>query len=185
MPASTNPEFTDRNMWNTFRVCGRDDQRGMVAACACRKSKPDILVVQPAENWAAKNVPGPLDGARDRRTIAMPADTNPAGDIFKGWLMSQMDMAAGSVATRRTRGRCATIAVDAITFLSPVFVGDEVTLYAELILRRAYRNWTQFHANQGRGMATKPSGGSQTASYRGDIYIRRDRRGSQTTRSAE
>ena len=39
------------------------------AACACRKSNPDILVVQPAENWAAKNVPGPLDGARDRRIL--------------------------------------------------------------------------------------------------------------------
>jgi hypothetical protein len=37
--------------------------------CACRKSNPDILVVQPAENWAAKNVPGPLDGARDRRIL--------------------------------------------------------------------------------------------------------------------
>ena len=40
-----------------------------ISACACRKSNPDILVVQPAENWAAKNVPGPLDGARDRRIL--------------------------------------------------------------------------------------------------------------------
>ena len=46
------------------------------------------------------------------RTIAMPADTNPAGDIFGGWLMAQMDLAAGNVAARRARGRCATIAVD-------------------------------------------------------------------------
>jgi 3-hydroxyisobutyrate dehydrogenase-like beta-hydroxyacid dehydrogenase len=43
--------------------------RRLVNACACRKSNPDILVVQPAENWAAKNVPGPLDGARDRRIL--------------------------------------------------------------------------------------------------------------------
>ena len=67
------------------------------------------------------------------RTIAMPADTNPAGDIFGGWLMAQMDLAAGNVAARRARGRCATIAVDAITFHHPVFVGDEVSLYAWLV----------------------------------------------------
>ncbi len=67
------------------------------------------------------------------RTIAMPADTNPAGDIFGGWLMAQMDLAAGNVAARRARGRCATIAVDALTFVSPVQVGDEVSLYASLV----------------------------------------------------
>jgi acyl-CoA thioesterase YciA len=66
------------------------------------------------------------------RAIAMPADTNPAGDIFGGWLMSQMDLAAGNVAARRARGRCATVAVDAMTFLSPVHVGDEVSVYAEI-----------------------------------------------------
>ena len=57
------------------------------------------------------------------RTVAMPADTNPAGDIFGGWLMSQMDLAAGSFAARLARGRCATVAVDAIVFHRPVFVG--------------------------------------------------------------
>lgn len=67
------------------------------------------------------------------RTIAMPADTNPAGDIFGGWLMAQMDLAAGNAAARRARGRCATVAVDRISFHSPVFVGDEVSLYAEII----------------------------------------------------
>jgi acyl-CoA thioesterase YciA len=67
------------------------------------------------------------------RTIAMPGDTNPAGDIFGGWLMAQMDLAAGNVAARRARGRCATIAVERITFHSPVKVGDEVTVYAELV----------------------------------------------------
>ena len=64
------------------------------------------------------------------RTIAMPADTNPTGDIFGGWLLAQMDLAAGSAATRRARGRCATVALDAMAFLKPVFVGDEVSLYA-------------------------------------------------------
>jgi acyl-CoA thioesterase YciA len=67
------------------------------------------------------------------RTIAMPSDTNPAGDIFGGWLMGQMDLAAGNAAARRARGRCATIAVDGMSFLSPVHVGDEVSLYAEVL----------------------------------------------------
>ncbi|MFT3997330.1 MAG: acyl-CoA thioesterase [Asticcacaulis sp.] len=67
------------------------------------------------------------------RTIAMPSDTNPAGDIFGGWLMSQMDLAAGNVAARRAVGRAATIAVEAITFHTPVHVGDEVSVYAELL----------------------------------------------------
>jgi acyl-CoA thioesterase YciA len=67
------------------------------------------------------------------RTIAMPADTNPAGDIFGGWLLAQMDLAAGNVAARHARGRCATVAIDKIIFVEPVKVGDEVTVYAELI----------------------------------------------------
>ena len=67
------------------------------------------------------------------RTIAMPADANPAGDIFGGWLMAQMDLAAGNVAARRARSRCATVSVDRITFLRPVFIGDEVSLHAEIV----------------------------------------------------
>jgi len=67
------------------------------------------------------------------RTVAMPRDTNPAGDIFGGWLMSQMDLAAGTVAARRARGRCATVAVDAMEFHRPVKIGDEVTLYGRLV----------------------------------------------------
>lgn len=66
------------------------------------------------------------------RTIAMPADTNPAGDIFGGWLMAQMDLAAGNAAARRARGRCATVAVDGMVFHRPVAVGDEVSLYASI-----------------------------------------------------
>lgn len=66
------------------------------------------------------------------RTIAMPADTNPSGDIFGGWLMAQMDLAAGNAAARRARGRCATVAVDGMVFHRPVFVGDEVSLYASI-----------------------------------------------------
>ncbi|MBB93276.1 MAG: acyl-CoA thioesterase [Rhodobacteraceae bacterium] len=67
------------------------------------------------------------------RTIAMPADTNPAGDIFGGWLMSQMDLAAGNMAGRVCQGRAATISVEGMQFLRPVKVGDEVTLYANLV----------------------------------------------------
>ncbi len=66
------------------------------------------------------------------RTIAMPADTNPSGDIFGGWLMAQMDLAAGNLAGRIARGRSATVAVDGMAFLKPVKVGDEVSLYAHL-----------------------------------------------------
>ncbi len=86
------------------------------------------------------------------RTIAMPADTNPAGDIFGGWLMAQMDLAAGNAATRRARGRCATVAAEAMTFLSPVAVGDEVSLYAEVVsvgrtsLRIAVEAWRRVRA---------------------------------------
>ncbi len=67
------------------------------------------------------------------RTIAMPADTNSSGDIFGGWLMSQMDLAAGSMAARISRGRSATIAVEGMKFIRPVHVGDEVTLFANLL----------------------------------------------------
>ncbi|GLT10880.1 acyl-CoA thioesterase [Sulfitobacter porphyrae] len=75
----------------------------------------------------------PPQGNPTIRTVAMPADTNPAGDIFGGWLMSQMDLAAGNVAALTSGGRSATIAVDAMIFHRPVKVGDEVSLYASLI----------------------------------------------------
>ncbi|WP_338465754.1 acyl-CoA thioesterase [Novosphingobium sp. ZN18A2] len=67
------------------------------------------------------------------RITAMPADANPAGDIFGGWLMGHMDMAAGIVAARHSRGRAATIAVEGMTFLLPVHVGDEVSIFADLV----------------------------------------------------
>jgi len=82
------------------------------------------------------------------RTIAMPADTNPSGDIFGGWLLAQMDMAAGSAATRRARGRCATVALDAMAFLRPVLVGDEVSLYATV--RKVGRTSMQVHVEAWR-----------------------------------
>ena len=66
------------------------------------------------------------------RVVAMPADANPYGDIFGGWLMGQMDTAAGLVASRHSGGRAVTIAMDGMTFHRPVFVGDEVSVYAKL-----------------------------------------------------
>jgi acyl-CoA thioesterase YciA len=67
------------------------------------------------------------------RNFAMPKDANPNGDIFGGWLMAQMDLAGAVAAKRRARGRIATVAVDAMTFHKPVFVGDLVSCYAELV----------------------------------------------------
>lgn len=75
---------------------------------------------------------GPPSQAPTIRTIAMPSDTNAAGDIFGGWLMAQMDLAAGNAAARRARGRCATVSVQEISFFAPVYVGDEVSLFTDL-----------------------------------------------------
>ena len=63
------------------------------------------------------------------RTIAMPADTNPNGDIFGGWILSQMDLAGGTHAFYEAQGRVATVAVTAMKFHKPVSVGDEVSCY--------------------------------------------------------
>jgi acyl-CoA thioesterase YciA len=66
------------------------------------------------------------------RTIAMPADTNPHGDIFGGWLLCQMDLAGTTVATRRVGGRVVTVAITAMEFHRPVMVGDEVTCFSNI-----------------------------------------------------
>ena len=67
------------------------------------------------------------------RTLAMPADTNPSGDIFGGWLMGQMDIAGGIAAGQRAQGRVATVAVDGFIFHKPVHVGDVVCCYTEIL----------------------------------------------------
>lgn len=66
------------------------------------------------------------------RTVAMPADANPNGDIFGGWVLSQMDIAGGSAAARRANGRVATVAVDAMTFHKPVRIGDILCCHADI-----------------------------------------------------
>lgn len=67
------------------------------------------------------------------RAIPMPSDANQSGDIFGGWVLSQMDLAGGSIAARRVQGRCATVAITAMTFHQPIFVGDEVSCYGEIV----------------------------------------------------
>jgi acyl-CoA thioesterase YciA len=82
----------------------------------------------------AEDVPpeSPPVGIPMIRAIAMPADSNANGDIFGGWLMSQMDLAAGNLASRISHGRCVTVSVDAMSFLRPVKIGDEVSVYCAL-----------------------------------------------------
>lgn len=74
----------------------------------------------------------PSSGLLAVRVLAMPADTNPQGDIFGGWLMSQVDIAGSILAVQRAQGRVATVAVHEFRFLKPVYVGDLVSCYAEL-----------------------------------------------------
>lgn len=66
------------------------------------------------------------------RTMAMPADTNAAGDIFGGWVLSQMDLAGGIAAGQRAGGRVVTIAVDKMKFIRPVHVGDVLCVYSRV-----------------------------------------------------
>jgi acyl-CoA thioesterase YciA len=67
------------------------------------------------------------------RTLAMPADTNANGDIFGGWLLSQMDLAGGVFASKTTKSRTVTVAIEAMNFRKPVFVGDLVSVHADLV----------------------------------------------------
>ena len=72
-------------------------------------------------------------GESTTRTVAMPKDTNPSGDIFGGWLLSEMDLAGSIVAWQRARGRVATVAVRAMAFHSPVHVGDVLCCYTDIV----------------------------------------------------
>ena len=78
---------------------------------------------------------GAVDGPRGEltvQTIAMPGDTNANGDIFGGWVMSQMDQAGGIAGVERAAGRVVTVSVDAMTFIRPVQVGDVLSVYTEI-----------------------------------------------------
>ena len=85
--------------------------------------------VQPSEAVDATQPQGILS----LQTIAMPADTNWSGNIFGGWIVSQMDLAGAIHAERFSQGRCATIAIDNMSFLVPVKVGDVISCYTQLL----------------------------------------------------
>jgi acyl-CoA thioesterase YciA len=97
--------------------------------------------------------------------IAMPADANPSGDIFGGWIMSLMDMAGGQVAYQSGGGRVVTVAVDEIVFHVPVAVGDEVSCYAGVVrtgrtsIRTHVEVWTR---RRGGGLPFKVTEGDYT-----------------------
>ena len=73
------------------------------------------------------------EGTLSLQTIAMPADTNWSGDVFGGWIVSQMDLASAIHAERFSKGRCATISINEMTFLVPVKVGDVISCYTKIL----------------------------------------------------
>jgi acyl-CoA thioesterase YciA len=81
---------------------------------------------------AAAGIDGTPRGELTVRIMAMPGDTNPAGDIFGGWVLSRMDQAGGIAAAERAEGRVATIALDGMKFIRPVKVGDVLCVYTEV-----------------------------------------------------
>ena len=94
------------------------------------------------DEWEERDAPA-------LRTVAMPADTNPAGDIFGGWVLAQMDIAGGVRAHQRARGRVATVAIEAMSFHLPVKVGDLVSCYTRIVrvgrssITIAVETWTE------------------------------------------
>jgi acyl-CoA thioesterase YciA len=81
---------------------------------------------------SSDGVPAAPRGELSLRTLAMPADTNQNGDIFGGWLLSQMDIAGGIFVAKAVRSRSVTVAIEAMTFRKPVFVGDVVSVYTDI-----------------------------------------------------
>ena len=78
----------------------------------------------------SENMPG---GHAVLRTVAMPADVNSAGDVFGGWVLSQMDIAGGIVAGERASGRVATVAIEAMKFIRPVKIGDILCIFGDVV----------------------------------------------------
>ena len=106
------------------------------------------------------------------RLIAMPADTNANGDIFGGWVLSQMDQAGGIAAVERAQGRVVTIAVDAMTFIRPVKVGDVLCVYTrvEKVGRTSMKIHIEAWARRFRSHVAREGDGR-------DVHLRRHRRG--------
>jgi len=88
------------------------------------------------------------------RVLAMPTDTNAAGDIFGGWIMSQVDIAGSIAAYRRAGGRVVTVAVNSFQFHKPVFVGDLISCYAEVVRvgRTSLTVHVEVYAERSRGI---------------------------------
>lgn len=95
------------------------------------------------------------------QTVAMPADTNANGDIFGGWLLSQMDLASGVLAKQVSQGRIATVAIHSMSFLRPVKVGDLVSCHASLIktgrtsMTIEVEAWVNSHLSEQKLQVTK------------------------------
>ncbi len=95
------------------------------------------------------------------RTLAMPGDANPAGDIFGGWVMSQMDLAAAVRADERAKGRTATVAVHEIVFRKPVKIGDTLCVYTKIekvgrtSVTLKIEAWARRHYDHTREMVTE------------------------------
>jgi acyl-CoA thioesterase YciA len=102
----------------------------VVASAWTPRSNP---VSETTEHIGAEATQFEPRGTLSIRTLAMPADTNQYGDIFGGWLLGQMDIAGGIFAATIAKGRTATVAVDAMTFRKPVYVGDVMCIYTDLI----------------------------------------------------
>lgn len=77
-------------------------------------------------------MPQEPEGELTLRTVAMPSEMNSNGDIFGGWVMSQMDLAGGIIAAQRAEGRVTTVAVDAMQFVRPVKIGDVLCIYGQI-----------------------------------------------------
>lgn len=107
------------------------------------------------------------------RTLAMPADTNSAGDIFGGWLMSQMDIAGEITARRRARRRVVTVAIDGMEFHQPVYVGDIVSCYTDITRVGKTSITVHVEAEASRGL----SGESVTVTEGTFIYVALDGKG--------
>ena len=95
------------------------------------------------------------------RTLAMPGDTNPAGDVFGGWVLSQMDIAGGLVTKKIAKGRTVTVAVNSMTFYLPVLVGDTLCCYVDVLkigrtsIRVKIEAWSQQEYAEKRSKVTE------------------------------
>lgn len=111
------------------------------------------------------------------QTIAMPADTNANGDIFGGWLMSQMDLGASVIGRSRARGRVATVSVEAMTFYKAVHVGDLVSIHAELVREGA----TSMHVETEVWVTRQPSGDHTKMTEARFVFVAVDEAGNKRT----